>query len=169
MSYKDQLLKRREVVRGVIAWYALQWPRVKSELDIKEKILIQRTRNEALKQRIIATIDDNGVYGMEGIYFVFPRNKGCSLYFLLGILNSTLMNYLFATKFLNLAIKAEYLKQVMIPANTNKEIIRLVKEVLMAKKTNADTSSLEREIDQLVYQLYGLTDEEIAIVEGKKE
>lgn len=79
------------------------------------------------------------------------------------------MNYLFATKFLNLAIKAEYLKQVMIPANTNKEIIRLVKEVLMAKKTNADTSSLEREIDQLVYQLYGLTDEEIAIVEGKKE
>lgn len=156
-------------MRGVIAWYALQWPRVKSELDIKEKILIQRTRNEALKQRIIATIDDNGVYGMEGIYFVFPRNKGCSLYFLLGILNSTLMNYLFATKFLNLAIKAEYLKQVMIPANTNKEIIRLVKEVLMAKKTNADTSSLEREIDQLVYQLYGLTDEEIAIVEGKKE
>jgi hypothetical protein len=30
----------------------------------------------------------------------------------------------------------------------------------------ADTSALEAEIDQLVYQLYGLTEEEIAIVEG---
>ncbi len=30
----------------------------------------------------------------------------------------------------------------------------------------SDTSALEREIDQMVYKLYGLTDEEIAIVEG---
>ena len=35
------------------------------------------------------------------------------------------------------------------------------------KKYNpsADTSALESEIDRLVYQLYGLTDEEIKIVE----
>jgi len=32
----------------------------------------------------------------------------------------------------------------------------------------ADTSKLENEIDQLVYQLYGLTEEEIKIVEGKE-
>ena len=30
----------------------------------------------------------------------------------------------------------------------------------------ADTAALEAETDQLVYQLYGLTAEEIAIVEG---
>jgi len=35
-----------------------------------------------------------------------------------------------------------------------------------AKDPSADTSRLESEIDQLVYQLYGLTEEEIAIVEG---
>jgi hypothetical protein len=37
------------------------------------------------------------------------------------------------------------------------------------KKANpqTDTRELEREIDRLVYQLYDLTDEEIAIVEGK--
>lgn len=115
LDFKEQLSKRREAKKGVISWYGLQWPRVKSELDIKEKILIQRTRNEALKQRIIATIDEEGVYGMEGIYFIITKDEGVSLYFLLGILNSKLMNYLFATKFLNLAIKAEYLKQVMIP------------------------------------------------------
>lgn len=32
---------------------------------------------------------------------------------------------------------------------------------------SADTSALEREIDQIVYALYDLTPEEIAIVEGK--
>jgi len=32
---------------------------------------------------------------------------------------------------------------------------------------DADTSALERQIDEMVYELYGLTDEEIAIVEGK--
>ena len=171
LDFKEQLSKRREAKKGVISWYGLQWPRVKSELDIKEKILIQRTRNEALKQRIIATIDEEGVYGMEGIYFIITKDEGVSLYFLLGILNSKLMNYLFATKFLNLAIKAEYLKHVMIPSASDKNIITLVKEILQTKRMNSgtDTSSLEHEIDQLVYQLYGLTDEEIAIVEGSNE
>jgi len=31
----------------------------------------------------------------------------------------------------------------------------------------AGTSPLEREIDQLVYELYGLTEDEVKIVEGK--
>ena len=33
--------------------------------------------------------------------------------------------------------------------------------------SNADTSALERRIDEMVYALYGLTPDEIAIVEGK--
>ena len=46
--------------------------------------------------------------------------------------------------------------------------MKLVERILAAKRTNpqADTSELEREIDQLVYQLYGLTEEEIRIVES---
>ena len=38
----------------------------------------------------------------------------------------------------------------------------------MAKKADAtaDTAGLEAEIDRLVYALYGLTDAEIAVVEG---
>jgi hypothetical protein len=47
-------------------------------------------------------------------------------------------------------------------------LINLVKAITLAKTKNhdADTSALEREIDQHVYALYGLTPEEIAIVEG---
>ena len=43
-------------------------------------------------------------------------------------------------------------------------------KILIAKKSDpkADTTALEKAIDQLVYQLYGLTEEEIKIVEGGK-
>ena len=48
------------------------------------------------------------------------------------------------------------------------DFMALVDRTLSAKASDpaADTSALEREIDQQVYQLYGLTTEEISIVEG---
>ncbi|NJW55879.1 hypothetical protein, partial [Salinimicrobium oceani] len=48
------------------------------------------------------------------------------------------------------------------------QIIELVTHILELKKENpsSDTSSLEAEIDRLVYELYGLTEEEIEIVEN---
>jgi hypothetical protein len=36
------------------------------------------------------------------------------------------------------------------------------------ERGQVDTSPLEREIDQLVYQLYGLTEDEVRIVEGRE-
>ena len=36
----------------------------------------------------------------------------------------------------------------------------------MKNNPSADTSVLEWEIDELVYELYGLTEEEIALIEG---
>lgn len=168
LCFKEALEKRREVRRGVIRWYGLQWPRVKAELDIKEKIMIQRTRNESLKTRIVATLDDTGVYGMEGIYFIIPKHSEDSLRYLLGILNSKLMNYLFATIFLNLAIKAEYVKQVKLPITSEKQKVQieeLVNAILQGKLSDADTSKEESEIDFLVYHLYGLTYDEVLIVD----
>jgi len=49
----------------------------------------------------------------------------------------------------------------------NEDSNKLIGMILTAKKANpqADTTALEAEIDHLVYELYGLTDEEIAIVE----
>jgi len=45
----------------------------------------------------------------------------------------------------------------------------LVDQILKLKKEDRDTQALENEIDTLVYRLYDLTDEEIAIVEGKEK
>ncbi|MEW6587139.1 MAG: hypothetical protein AB1442_16205 [Nitrospirota bacterium] len=49
--------------------------------------------------------------------------------------------------------------------------MELVTRILATKAINpsADTSALEQEIDRLLYVLYGLTDEEIKIVEDSSE
>ncbi len=46
----------------------------------------------------------------------------------------------------------------------------MIDQILSAKKKdpNADTSALEKQIDEMVYELYSLTDEEIKVVEGEK-
>ena len=168
LCFKEALEKRREVRRSVIRWYGLQWPRVKAELDIKEKIILQNTRNESLKTRIVATLDDTGVYGTQGINFIIPKHSEDSLRYLLGILNSKLINYLFATKFLNLAIKAEYVKQVKLPnvsEGQKTQIEDLVNAILQGKLSDADTSKEETAIDLFVYHLYGLTYDEVLIVD----
>lgn len=78
------------------------------------------------------------------------------------------MNYLFATKFLNLAIKAEYVKQVKLPNTSEKQKVQieeLVNAILQGKLSDADTSKEESEIDLIVYHLYGLTYDEVLIVD----
>lgn len=68
--------------------------------------------------------------------------------------------------------KTNYLNPFPLPAtvepNVEKQISELVITVMAKKKANekADTTDLENQIDQMVYQLYELTDDEIKIIEG---
>ena len=170
-KYKIAIETSKSANEKTSAWYALHRPRVKSQLDLTPKIIVQNTRNERLRPRIVATIDELGVYGSQGINFIIPNTKEYTVYFLLGILNSKLINYLFETKFLNLAIKADYLKQLTYP-NANiklrSTIENIVKQILFSKRSdpNKDIIPLEAQIDQLVYELYGLNEEEIQIIES---
>ena len=92
--------------------------------------------------------------------------------FLLGILNSDFTNWYFRN-FLSdgLNFYPNDAKELPIPDVTPEQqtsIIELVDQILDAKRTDpdSDTSDLENEIDNLVYKLYNLTEQEIAIVEG---
>ena len=65
-----------------------------------------------------------------------------------------------------------YVKEFPIPVVAHKQqapVAELVDRILMAKAADplADISEQEAEIDRLVYELYGLTEEEISTVEGK--
>ena len=45
-------------------------------------------------------------------------------------------------------------------------IINKVNAIITAKQNNNDTSQLEAEVDAMVYALYGLSDDEIKLIEG---
>ena len=92
--------------------------------------------------------------------------------FLLGILNSGFTNWYFRS-FLSegLHFYPNDAKELPIPnvvPEKQTPIIEFVDQILDAKRadSDADTSSLEDEIDKLVYDLYDLDDDEKAVVEG---
>ena len=98
-----------------------------------------------------------------------------SVKYLLGILNSHLLQFYFSFIGIMTAggaytLKAATIEALPIPLATPQQqfpIIALVNRILSLKKADsmADTTPLETKIDNLVYQLYGLTSEEIAVVE----
>ncbi|MRR56977.1 MAG: hypothetical protein EG824_02010 [Deltaproteobacteria bacterium] len=158
-EFRGELETRRECRNGVIPWYSLQWPREKSQLDRIPKILVQATRNPRLATRIVATIDEECVYGTQGLNFIVPEHPDASTYYLLSVLNSSLINFLYATKYLNVAIKAEYLKTTPIPAVSKQiedSISCLARCVLASKKTGEEAKSqfLEDLIDACVMECY---------------
>ena len=115
------------------------------------------------------------IYLLNSAYFLLPPS-GIESKFLLGILNSSVIRF-----YLGLIAETSgmgtsrwinnYVKEFPIPEAACEQqapIIELVDQILHAKRTDpdADVSELENEIDQIVYLLYDLTPEEIAIVEN---
>lgn len=90
--------------------------------------------------------------------------------YILAIINSNVIDWYFRKTSTNNHVNIYELEQLPIPTATTeqqKQIINLVDQILSLKNNNssADTSTLELGIDSLVYQLYGLTEDEINIVE----
>ena len=98
--------------------------------------------------------------------------------FLTAVLNSRLSHYqLFGlapkTGTGDLIVSVQALEPLLVPRikEANQHLVTQIEDrvdsILDAKRTNADadTTALEKEIDQIVYSLYELTPEEIAIVE----
>ena len=185
---KEVLKKRRETLKGVVPWYALHWPRDYKIFE-KPKILVQGIRNLTLKRRIVATYDDSGAYA--GVNLCIINIQSSSQYnmkYLLGIINSNLVNFLFRNRFVDHRIKNIYLDLTPIhrinfsdPADKlrHDKMVNLVESMLSLHKLKASVktqteqdqiqrqiTATDREIDILVYELYNLTPEEIAIVES---
>ncbi|ECH5512236.1 class I SAM-dependent DNA methyltransferase [Campylobacter coli] len=101
------------------------------------------------------------------------------LKYILAFLNSDFI-YLMLRKFymgggIEGELKTNNLEKLPIPKINSKnqkladELINLVDEILKAKEQdkNANTSPLEEKINNMVYKIYNLTEEEIKTIEGK--
>ncbi|NMC35056.1 MAG: N-6 DNA methylase [Veillonellaceae bacterium] len=155
------------------------------------KIAVRETGN-----RIIATLDEDNRYFLSSLYAIYPKKKDDSklLKYILGLLNSSVATYFIRIIALDLTqgaftkFRTNQLARFPIhfidfsnPAEVaqHDHLVALVETMLTLHKQLAaarlpdekerlqrQITTTDRQIDQLVYQLYDLTPEEIAIVEG---
>ena len=167
-------------------WYSCHRGRVINDFET-DKIISQE-----ISDYPSMTIELNKLYHNTTVYSLIPnQNITESIYYWLGILNSNLFWYYlkntgnvlrggyfrFKTNYLKpFPLKA--IKFESIEKETHDQITEKVKNIISNKenlsnaKTPQEKTALQRQIDvtdkqidQLVYQLYGLTEEEIKLVE----
>jgi len=157
------------------------------KVQLREKeIFLQRKILTAQNSTVLkGTIDENKVFVSNSLHSTYLRSEyqdGFNLEYILALINSELINYyhnslrLKATD-LHPQILVSNLKKLpikKISKDEQKPFIDLVDKILAITKDEdylentakqAKVREYEKQIDQLVYKLYGLTPEEIKTVE----
>jgi adenine-specific DNA-methyltransferase len=161
-----------------------------------KRVLVQEITGGNDK-RLVAAFYDGELYHSRDIIPVKIINEIPHHYYLLGIINSKLISWyhqkknpkakkslfpkILVSDLSKLPIKEIDLKNE-IEKKLYDDVVRFVDQILTAKKqlqqakTESDKNYLERkcatldnQIDEIVYQLYGLAEEEIKIVEGNEK
>jgi len=152
----------------------------RQKLAASPKILLRKTGDS-----LIATIDETGRFPEQSLYFLFNFRPGVEPRYILGLLNSRLLNYYFQKQCLTNPESIAQVKKIdldampiLIPTRTSEadsrdhdEITHAV-DVLLSHGTDPEINPerlalYERAIDDAAYRLYQLTDEQIQAVEGE--
>ncbi len=141
-------------------------------------------------ERLTATIvDAKDIGAVNTVYIVNSKDNKVDLKFLLAILNSKLIDYFTKKLYFSTHMRGGYIElrtfeieqiPIIVKKDLNNQIVELVDIVLGLNKeleginTNSDRGKeiqekiirIDRQIDQKVYELYGLTEEEIKAIEN---
>lgn len=171
-SKKDELSGRGYFEKSNKEWYELWCERIFLKFNQKKII------NAEISPENRFTLDSTNFLGNTKTFSTILNNNWSNDYeYVLGLLNSSTLTFYHKMTSVPKAggffeYKTQFLSSYPIINTSNieikEQIITKVNQILSLKQENpkADTSILESEIDQMVYQLYGLTAEEISIVEN---
>ena len=150
---------------------------LKVTVDINEHYICQQGLRLAVLWKDIKEIENKSISSSIKKHSKYSRKEmealsaSIDLRYILGIMASKLGRELLTLQRAgDYHIVPEHIRNIPIAYATQKQqkkIVNLVDEILESKQKDpsVDTSALESEIDCLIYQLYGLTEEEIKIVE----
>jgi len=161
--------------------------RVEYEYQLKPKILNQLAPAHVMNPyphfKLQAALDLGSRLVFETISCTFPKTHGIDIKFLLGINNSKLFAWLLYKFVYSNAIRStrydgQYIGKIPCPElekSPQTSIVTVVDQILNITKDEDYLSSrakqdkvkeYQRQVDRMVYELYRLTEEEIAVVEG---
>ena len=113
-------------------------------------------------------------YAASDVFYITKPQNGYNIKYILGLLNSRLYYFWLYNKGKkkgeNLELTAKPLSEIPIkkaPSDIQNRVVEIIDKIIDLKKINQDydTSSLERTIDFIVYELYGLTNAEIRMID----
>ena len=174
LSHRQALLDRRGGANPRTGQVPYEWWQL--QVDYYNSGTYQEFSKEKLiwmdlTERGRFAIDDGSMFCIDTTFLM----TGNSVKYLCAVLNSTLVTWFMKNTALTSGMgvtrwKRFTVEAIPIPKITaakQRPFVQLVDQILAAKDANADadTRELEDEIDRLVYDLYGLTEEEIAAVE----
>lgn len=163
-------------------------PRPAANFDASVKLFMRQTGDS-----LIATIDEQQYLCLNNMHVLVPNKSTPVCRYVLAILNSKLMNWYYHTLNPEVGEALAEVKRINVAAlpiilpdtsdsvvqKIHDRIIRLVDQMLTAKQALGTARSdkdkyyyeskcvaLDRQIDQIVYELYGLNSNEINIIEG---
>lgn len=141
-----------------------------------ERIVCQNIANMGLSKRIIAGLLSESVVVGHTANCIEIKDSSYSNIYLLALLNSRLLNWYFKKTSTNNHVNVYELDSLPIsPQVSNDNLMHVVNKILMLRNTDnylihpekqKQFKEYEKQIDQMVYELYGLTEEEIKIIEN---
>ena len=174
--------KRRFIKYGV--WLAE--PRPAANFDAETKILVRQTGDS-----LVAAEDKHQFLCMNNMHVVVPMSDVVSVELALGLLNSKMMNWFYHTLNPEMGealaeVKKENVARlpIVVPSAENAQIVRLIEAAVarlnggqapLSRSTKDEHArkialrnfkAAQRELEQNVYRLYELTDDEIAMIEA---
>lgn len=190
-NYRDKI-KCKEVKEGKHPWFSLHRPRNPDIFNSPKFIGLTTTKD------ICVALDESADYYATDSLYLFRLNPELDIHerFVIGVLHSTCFQFLYqtntqgeqrvipqikATKLYGLPFPLPDLSNPVDKASHDKIVTlvesmqKLTKSIQEARTPDAKTHTqrmiraTEKEIDVLVYELYGLTEDEIKIVEESRQ
>lgn len=177
---KNEFFKKCLDGRDVLRWW-INWENKEENRYIEYSNRLHRARDERLflaeekillprkSEKISCGYDNQQYYALNTAYICLlweEQKNQIDLKYILGVLNSTLMNFYYKNKYLGWQIVIPALKSLPIVRNAIKEklIVSIVDKILSNK--GKDISSLEAELDEQIYELYNLKPDEISLIKS---
>lgn len=177
-KYKSELESRAQYKqRKDMRWFDIEQP------VSQEKFSMPKIMTPAISEKNSFHFDESGLFCFDSCNMIFPKIKKKEFaYYLTGLLNSKLM-FFFITSYSPyvqakyFTYKPQYLKPLPIVSYSederkSKEISELTKKLQQLYKNSSNNGNREaatllmKELDNLIYDLYKISDRERKIIEN---
>ena len=173
----DRYLKRNEMSQGEIQFlnsskYLSEVKADKAQHHNYERIVMQGLTGVNERHRLKMTIIPAGIYCANSVNYL-NFNEPVNKKYILGLLNSSLLDYIFKISSTNSNVngyEVDNLPIIIAPEYIQNDIENLVNKLLEEKQKQYYNSNLceqyEDKINNIVYKLYQLAEDEINCIEN---